>query len=269
MSKCLVTKLKASVNNPDLPVFGEFVINVNYDISTANSLDGMRFFSHNTAILPNGTEITKENSQSLISFKNDLQQSGKIRIKDKYNGLLFINIEGGGSHNNVTFNWGDLKYANLPVISISGVHNAASSILDCGKHEETTELSLSNTSVINEKFKDIALNFPNVVKQNIGNSGIQCDDIKDIALWTKLDPNYILYMNEGKFHGNLYDAVVEWRKTSKSPSQKIYCYQNTRVFLFDTPCAGKSFTLEWTDTTTSVTIDGVKTTYDNNGSIIS
>ena len=63
MSKCLVTKLKASVNNPNLPVFGEFVINVNHDISNAHVLDGIKFYSHNTAILPNGTEITKENSE--------------------------------------------------------------------------------------------------------------------------------------------------------------------------------------------------------------
>lgn len=269
MSKCLVTKLKASVNNPDLPIFGEFVINVNYDVSTAHPLDGIKFFSHNTVILPNGTEITKEDSKSLISFKDDLQQSGKIRIKDKYNGLLYINVEGGGLHNNVTFDWGDLKYANLPSIVVSGVNNAASSILDCGKHEETTNLNLLNTSSINEKFKDIALNFPNVANQNIGNSGITCDDIKDIALWTKLNPNSTLFMNYGKFSGNLYDAVVEWRKTSKSPSQNITCYPNTQVFLFDTPCAGKSFKLEWTDTTTSVTIDGVKTTYNNNGNVIS
>ena len=269
MSKCLVTKLKASVNNPNLPVFGEFVINVNHDISNAYVLDGIKFYSHNTAILPNGTEITKENSESLISFKNDVQQPGKIIIKDKYNGLLYIHVEGIGTLNNVTFNWADLKYSNLSGIHIAGVVNNTSSILDCGKHEETTELNLLNTKLNNIKFKDIALNFPNITEQNLAYSSIVCDDIKDIALWTKLNPDSIFYMNEGYFSGNLYDAVVEWRKTSKSPSQKMYCYKNTNIFLFDTLCKGKSFKLEWTDTTASVTIDDVKTTYDNNGNVIS
>lgn len=269
MSKCLVTKLKASVNNPNLPVFGEFVINVNYDISNAHELDCIRFYSHNTAILPNGTEITKENLESSISFKNDVQQPGKIIIKDKYNGLLYINIEGPGTTNNVTFDWADLKYSNLYGINITGVVNTTSSILDCGKHEETTTLNLLNTKMSNIKFKDIALNFPNITKQNLGNSSIVCDDIKDIALWTKLNPDSVFFMNENCFSGNLYDAVVEWRKTSKSPSQKIYCFRNTNIFLFDTLCKGKSFKLEWTDTTASVTIDDVKTTYDNNGNVIS
>lgn len=87
MGNCLVTKLKASVNNPDLHKMDEFFINV----VGVNSKE-IGFIWNDGTTFEQGVEFSEGLTYTKISTSNaNVSGSGTIKVKKKYNLKLFTN----------------------------------------------------------------------------------------------------------------------------------------------------------------------------------
>lgn len=95
MSKCLVTKLKASVDNPGLPFFGEMQFNVD----TQNSPEGqmLRFETDGTDVVVNTAGHVRPDETHLD------KGTYTVKVYPKYNLTKLVVGKGIG------FNWDDLK----------------------------------------------------------------------------------------------------------------------------------------------------------------
>ena len=260
MSKCLVTKLKASVNNPDLPIFGavEITLTPGHVPSVKGSIKTCAGQSA-TLLFSDGTKV-EINETKDYNF-GDITTPTKVLFISKYEAFP---TSGSTHHFTATFNVDDFKNTSLNIPRFHfDLGSVIGNIENLGSHPELTEIYLNGNENLTGDLANLTRLFPNLTVLNIIGSSIG-GNIAECGKW-----NLTTLCFSDTTTGNIYDAIVGWR-TKKENNELNVLAAGNNVKLFDTVLPdAKMCNLTWTDTTASVEIDGVTITYDNNGNVIS
>ena len=252
MSKCLVTKLKASVNNPDLPIFGAIEITLN----PGGYMDGgsIKTCTGQSAVLlfPDGTKV-EINDTNDFKYK-DIAETTKVLFISKYEAFPIA---------------GSIDDFKNTLVSISEIRfqtgHVFGNIENLGSHPELTIIELNGCPNLTGNLANLTRLFPNLTQLNLYSSGIS-GNVAECGKWN-LSSNYTVYFSTTNT-GNIYDAIVGWRTKKEAIQLNVMCCGDD-VTLFNTALPkAKVCKLTWTDTTVSVEIENVKTTYNNDGNII-
>lgn len=260
MSKCLVTKLKASVNNPDLPIFGAVEItllpesnpDIRGSIKTCAGQSATLLFSDGTKVEINETKD--------YNF-GDITTPTKVLFISKYEAFP---TSGSTNYFTATFNVDDFKNTSLNIPRFHFDHGSLiGNIENLGSHPELKQICLHGSHNLTGNLANLTRLFPNLIYLDINGSGIG-GNIAECGKWNLIT----LYFSDATT-GNIYDAIVGWR-TKKENNELNVLAGGFNVKLFDTILPNATMChLTWTDTTASVEIKGITTTYDNNGNVIS
>lgn len=287
---CLVTKLKASVNNPELPIFGAMKLRISIpnDVNDYHKKISTYFGSAKIIIIKTGQEliVTSEGWTDLPLLREVEPTASYYEAWwiSKYENCPKCNYYS----NYIGFNVEDLKYNTHLKLAWSAQANSVSSgclfpegnLDNLGYHPELTHMSMAQCPNISWTMDKIIENFPNATTFNTeSNKGVwdwnKAGNFKDLE---KIQ----CYNSNSSQKGELYNFVQKQRELGNTTKQINYNWPNSVVTLFGNPLASteggsiKPFGyLKWTSDTVSwqnsATYGGGGTwiTYDNNGNIIS
>lgn len=154
MSKCLVTKLKASVDNENLPYYGQVTIKLSDDFSSSvqnfdvMSTEGksIRYKAYGVSVLKiNGNPVGMEGETTGVATIS-WEGKGKICIYSKYEDISIINLNTAAGFEHPEEVYGDYLPNNIKLVSRSQV-NVWDSI--------EKEIVFSGENVILPLFKDM------------------------------------------------------------------------------------------------------------------
>ena len=166
-TKCLVTTLKGTVNNNNLPLFGKVDIIMNntidslYSISFAGTgkykiISGTGYAANGTTPLPNEGDIN-------IKIHVKVGESVTVRI-DKYN---LTSLTSGGWNPGTAFSLNDLNYSPLTVFRCNGGISAVGNITGTIESFVETQSTFREVNDIISEFRcqsqKIKLNNTNVL----------------------------------------------------------------------------------------------------------
>ena len=288
---CLVTKLKASVNNPELPIFGAMKLRINIpnDVEDYNRKISTTFGSAKIIIIKTGQELIVTSDAW-----TDLPLLREVEPTASYYEAWWIskyeNCPKCSTYSEyIGFNVEDLKYNTHLNLIWNGKANSTSKYLlpkgnldNLGYHPELTTISMSKCPNISWTMDKIIENFPNASRFNTeDNQGVwdwnKAGNLKKLKFVQCYSSN--LYQK-----GELYNFVQRQRELGNIEKIINYNWPNPIVTLFGNPLASteggsiKPFGyLKWTVDTVSwrnsANYDngdgGTWITYDNNGNIIS
>ena len=160
MNNCLVTTLKAVVNNNSLLRMGEMRIKIS-SIESPNEFSqsiklrfmknvdleiiGEGYFTDATLSVNKGKKMTANAGDNIIHFSNG---NYEIAVLDKYAiGGLLAAKEDGKFYSNKVININDFKYSNNLVYIITGPNNLTGDISALSRLTSLTQLKISNNNL--------------------------------------------------------------------------------------------------------------------------
>lgn len=191
---CLLTKLKGSVNNENLPKFGMITFHVN---NPENLNEKFTYFKYADSTEANsnyyevGSGVTADfTSQTYPRFTGE----GYVRVKGKYN-ITDITISGGYQNDKITpcidIDISQLSYTNLE--KLSGVPQAFHIT------------NLKDLQILKPTLKNIILSERNILVPQL--SG----DISDLAKFVGLETLSLSYISN-MVHGNMEQVATLFPK---------------------------------------------------------
>lgn len=274
MKNCLNTRLKGIVDNENLPYFDSVVITVTpWESGTVGTIKVGPGQTGKLVSLIDGTEYPLSD---VLEFANN-QITGdtpqKFLFKSKYSAFpvagstqrttgFSLNIDG--------FNYLPENVLEIINFNLGSINGDLNNIPDSNKLSTLVLNEISVTCTLEDilrKFPNIGVvttNVPNP-RMNIYNNSIT-GDVADLAALKAIPLDFYL---PKQVEGNLYDAIVGWRENIVGTSNTGNMLCGSRVHLWSVYPNGKIFTLAWTADTSSITVNGVTTTFDNSGNIVS
>ena len=273
MKNCLVTKLKSTVNNENLPYLNK--VKMHFSPSQTGSI---RSFNNTTLVFPD--ESVVQIGPSTNYKLNTLTDGVDVFYMNKYTafpirGNNTINMDG------VSFNIEDFAKTDLsevPIIDFKGGavygdisklqnSNAVKGIIVPSNYNITGELG----TIVNK--------YPNLGDGNESDNTLNLSYTRisgDVAGLGNLNYKpYQINLIGTLVSGNIYDAIVELRGKSnfedgQGNGQMVRdkMHANSSVHLWSVYPQTNAFTISWTATTSSITINGTTTTFDNSGNIL-
>lgn len=280
MGNCLVAKLKQAVSNPNLPILGQVRIKMVFRGNSNGSIKTS--FGTAKLVFENGDEYN-------IDTTNDFKLSTLVAGQD-YN-VTYISdynsfpINGTTNYvRGISFDIGDFQYMNPSVFGLIYLPSSTNwedfdgitgDITTLPESTYTEVVSMFGSKVHGD-FGTFLSKHPNIGRNseriNFYNTEItgNVSDVGDLTYKPRE-----LFLPEGVV-GDFYEAIVKLRLNSNFTDSNgngalttSSCLCGSQVHLWSVYPINKSFTISWTATTSSITIDGVTTTFDNSGNIVS
>lgn len=268
MKNCLITKLKAATDNGNLPYYDGITINLRYSDSGS-----LRVLNGQTAKLikkSDGSVINLDGSagQILLSSLVNIDYEEYIFIS-KYDS--FPSVGSTGNTVGVEFNIEDFKYIESEKLTRIKFNygGITGDITKLPASENLNEIGLYGISGVTGDLATLISKFPNIGANdgalNLYGSGLS----GNVSALGNLKYDCAIYLNS-TIEGNFYDTIVGWRTNRGGTGEvaaAMLCGPNAH--LWSVYPGASAFKLAWTPTTSSITVGGVTTTFDNSGNIIS
>ena len=275
MEKCLFTKLKGSVD-ANLPYYGG--VSIFLKKSNGSRLGSLKCLSGQTAKLvsiEDGTVIELSDSSQINTSQLSNVDWKEYAWISKYDAFPVV---GSTSYTTgVKFDIGDFAMvdpAKLTKVALQGFDKDIYGSFDkLPASEQLTSINVTNT-LIEGHLSVIVGKYPNLgykptqdeVLVNMYESQITGDVSAFAVLNYMPDKIYLPKLATG----NIYDAIVGWRQNIGTTGTSGTMMGGSGIHLWSVyPGVAKTFTVDWTATTSSITVDGVTTTFDNEGNIVS
>lgn len=271
MANCLKTQLKATVQNDNLPYFGGAEIEV-----LSGATGSIKTNPNQTAKLiskTDGTVFDLSNTTS-IALSALLEHGSKYIYVSAYDSFIAsansnYNAQGlRGLKTNIE-QWKNVNPQCLDRIILTKTDNNFTGSVDAlPASNETTIIVLidgphATLSSLIEKYPNIGKNNGHLLLYNnykVTGNVSALGGLHYMPATLQLGPN---------IKGNIYDAIVGWRTNIGETGETPNIFGSSKVSLwsvqFDIATSAKVI---WTASTSSVTINGVTTTFDNSGNII-
>ena len=275
MGNCLVTKLKESVDNNNLMKLNECLVYIESTGSGAIKMNGTA--TGQLRSKKDGTIIPLSSSNTLVF--NTLSEPGYYFFSDK-NLSMPVVADINGTTDGLTLNISDFKGIpenTLKMIDFRDNHTYGK-IADLQHSDVLYHLEME-TTLIEGTLSEILSRFPNVGKNSSFFNTNSCGNITgttaDLAVM-KYSPNR--FWLAPRITGDLYAAIegngttTGWRRTwldGATTRRQMKCSgENVRLWSYNIP-VDTAFEISWTANSSSITINGTTTTFDNSGNIIS
>jgi hypothetical protein len=271
MANCLKTQLKATVENDNIPYFGGAEIQI-----LSNASGSIKTNSGQTAKLISKTDGTvfDISNTTIVALSALLEHGSKYIYVSAYDSFLSsaddsYSAKGLRGLKTNIMQWKNVNPQCLDRIILTKTDNNFTGSVDAlPASNETTSINLNSgpsatLSSIIEKYPNIGKNngvltfYENTrVTGNVSALG----GLHYMPSTLQLAPNIT---------GNIYDAIVGWRTNIGETGETPNIIGSSKVSLwsvqFNTSTSTK---VSWTANTSSVRINGVTTTFDNSGNII-
>lgn len=258
-NNCLVTKLKSVVENDNLSYLESatiYIKNGNGSLYINKPIKLIHSVTRNIINLNAGDTLNAS------TFENTNYE--KYYLISKYEYIPYSSNVCGG----FKFNIEDFKYVNLNEITKLAYNQGdiSGNIDELPYSETLTSYRILNNQItgtvtgILSKFPNIGKNGGNFNTFNTNVSGTTADLTQLSYIPTEFYlSNYIT--------GNLYDTIVRFREISETKEIDVFSGNDLYLWSIRAPF-NVQYKVGWTSTTSYTIINGVRTTFDNNGNII-